>query len=528
MLLIYEGIETENSVAGQKKRGNVGWVMEKTIRYTERNDKSAILLILDKTGDVRKEKIKSHCLIGRKCEESKADVQVHSDLVSRKHGEIIQVKGNYYYKDLNSLNGTYINDTLFCKDNSMGDQSVQLKNGDVLRVDYGVGKAHHAEAVVMVFVTDYVEDATWRKQKLADEIEELNIGRARSDIRLDNAMVSQNHASFFRAKKGWAIIDHNSTNGVFLNGVRIQKPTYIYPMDVIRIANMYFFYDGKNILYPPEKSGDELVIRITEKSVWQKFKKLTLLQDTNLTVRAGEMVMILGGSGAGKTTFMNAVMGYEKAQGTILHGETNIYTEYEKMKYEIGYVPQQDLLRGSDTVYDTLNDAARMKLPKSIGKQERRARVEEVLEMVGLKEEAESQVSKISGGQRKRLSVAVEWIANPSLLFLDEADSGLDGPNSKALMENARAIADKGKIVMVITHAPDRVAELFDKVIVLAKSTKDNTGHLAFFGTIKEAYRFFDVESLESVVKRINRKDEGGGEGRADYYIEKYRKMCEK
>lgn len=494
--------------------------------YTERADKPAALLMLDKTGEVRIKRIEENCLIGRKCEEGKADVQVHSGLVSRKHGEITYIKGSYYYKDLDSLNGTYINDTLFRKDTSMGKQSVKLKNGDVLRIDYGERKGHHAEAVVMVFVTDYEADTTWRRQELIDEIAELNIGRAKSDIKFDNAMVSQNHASFFRANKGWAIMDHNSTNGVFLNGVRIEKPKYIYPMDVIRIANLYFFYDGKNILYPSEKSGNELVIRITEKSVWQRFKKLTLLQDTNLTIKAGEMVMILGGSGAGKTTFMNAVMGYEKAQGTILHGGTNIYTEYEKMKYEIGYVPQQDLLRGSDTVYDTLNDAARMKLPKNTGKQERRARVEEVLEMVGLKTEAESQVSKISGGQRKRLSVAVELIANPSLLFLDEADSGLDGPNSKTLMENARAIADQGKIVMVITHAPDRVAELFDKVIVLAKSEKDNSGHLAFFGTIKEAYRFFDVESLESVVKKINRKDEGGGEGKADCYIEKYKKMC--
>ena len=88
-------------------------------------------------------------------------------------------------------------------------------------------------------------------------------------------------------------------------------------------------------------------------------------------------------------------------------------------------------------------------------------------------------------------------------------------------MENLRQIADTGKIVMVITHAPDRAADLFHKVVVLAKSTKDQSGHLAFFGTVEEAYAFFDTDSLEGVVRRINRADEGG-DGRADEYIRKF------
>ena len=92
--------------------------------------------------------------------------------------------------------------------------------------------------------------------------------------------------------------------------------------------------------------------------------------------------MILGGSGAGKTTFMNAVMGYEKADGKILYGDKDIYTDYEKMKYQIGYVPQQDLLRGSDTVYDTVNDAACLKLPRKTSKEERKQRIEKVLDIL--------------------------------------------------------------------------------------------------------------------------------------------------
>lgn len=191
------------------------------------------------------------------------------------------------------------------------------------------------------------------------------------------------------------------------------------------------------------------------------------------------------------------------------------------MKYEIGFVPQQDLLRGSDTVYDTLSNAAEMKLPRKMSYEAREERIDEVLEELGLSREKQTLVSKLSGGQRKRLSIAVEFIANPSLFFLDEPDSGVDDIMGRGLMENLRGIANQGKIVMVITHSPERAADLFDKVIVLAKSTKDNCGHLAFYGSVDEAFRFFEVSSFREIVKKINRPDENGG-GLSDFFIGKY------
>ncbi len=271
----------------------------------------------------------------------------------------------------------------------------------------------------------------------------------------------------------------------------------------------------------PVSDGGALMIHIEERSVFQRFKRKTLLRDIRLTVNPGEMVLILGGSGAGKTTFMNAVMGYEKAQGRILHGDVDIYQEYEQMKYEIGFVPQQDLLRGTDTVYDTLQNAAKMKLPKRMSHEAMEQRIDQVLDQLGLQPERNNLVVKLSGGQRKRLSIAVEYIADPSLFFLDEPDSGLDGIMARSLMENLRTIADKGKIVMVIAHGPDRAAELFDKVIVLAKDTRDGVGKLAFYGSVPEARAFFDAASLEGVVRRINRTDEGG-DGLGDHFIDKY------
>ena len=211
----------------------------------------------------------------------------------------------------------------------------------------------------------------------------------------------------------------------------------------------------------------------------------------------------------------------------ISHGGRDVYKDYDQMRYEIGYVPQQDLLRGEDSVYMTLDNAAQMKMPRDTSKEVREKRIGEVLELLGLGPEKHSLVSKLSGGQRKRLSIAVELVADPSLFFLDEPDSGLDGVMSVSLMRNLRVIADEGKIVMVITHSPDRAADLFDKIIVLAKSQETNIGRLAFFGSVPEAKSFFSTTTLEGIVKRINRLDEGG-DGRADEFIRKYEMLTAK
>lgn len=214
-----------------------------------------------------------------------------------------------------------------------------------------------------------------------------------------------------------------------------------------------------------------------------------------------------------------AVLGYEKAKGSIEHDNIDIYKEYGKVRSDMGFVPQQDLLRLEDTVYATLSNAAEMKMDSTTARQEREQRIDHVLNSLGLLRERDSIVRKLSGGQRKRLSIAVELVSDPGLFFLDEPDSGLDGIMAKSLMEQLRAIANEGKIVMVITRAPDRVSQLFDKVIVLAKGEKDNIGHLAFFGSVPETLDFFGTTSLEGVIKKINRVDEGG-DGLSDYYID--------
>lgn len=263
-----------------------------------------------------------------------------------------------------------------------------------------------------------------------------------------------------------------------------------------------------------------LDISIRQRSVTSFFKKKILLRDINLTIEPGNMVLLLGGSGAGKTTFVNAVTGYEKADASVKLGGRDIYREYSSMMYDIGFVPQVDLIRYNDTVRKTIDDAALLKLPLSVTKEEREAKVEETMEIFGLKSVQNSLIGKLSGGQKKRTSIATEFVADPSLFILDEPDSGLDGVLARDLMERLKAISRKGKIVIVITHSPDRVLDLFDKVIILAKD-KERTGRLVFYGAVDEAERFFKRDNMEDVIKMINRREEGG-EGLADDLIARY------
>ena len=267
-----------------------------------------------------------------------------------------------------------------------------------------------------------------------------------------------------------------------------------------------------------------LTVNIEERTATDFFKKRYLLRDIHLNVEPGHMVLLLGGSGAGKTTFVNAENGYEKAQADIILNGTSIYDEYGKMKYKIGFVPQQDLMRGNDTVIRTMLDSAKLRLPANIPGKERRKLAMEALAFFGLEPVKDKLCDKLSGGQRKRLSIAMEYISKPDLFILDEPDSGLDGVMARELMEGVRKIADQGKIVIVITHSPDRVIDLFDDVIVLAKDS-GLTGRLTFFGSIEKAKKFFERDEMEKIVLRINRKEEGG-EGLADKFIEKYAEVC--
>lgn len=266
-----------------------------------------------------------------------------------------------------------------------------------------------------------------------------------------------------------------------------------------------------------------LVIDIKEKTVYDRnsFKKKTLLKDVRANIKSGDFTLILGGSGAGKSTFIKAVLGESKARGKILLDGKDLYKNFKTLKSQIGVVPQHSILRDDDSVKNTVMDAAKMKLSGlSDGEIERR--VNGVMKKLGLDQIQNNLICNISGGQMKKVAVATQLIGDQKVFVFDEPDSGLDVASRKQQMGILKDIADSDKTVLVITHAPDDAAELFTKVIVLAKSSKDGAGHVAYFGDVRGALKFFGTGKLQDIIIELNPKAEGG-KGRSDEFIEKYR-----
>lgn len=331
----------------------------------------------------------------------------------------------------------------------------------------------------------------------------------------------QDYAELLYADGSWRLTGLHSAK-VTINDQPIDGPVSLHVDDMLRIDETLFFFDGSRLIYSTfSRPGSPLSIHIDERAVRSGLKKSLLLKDIDLEIDNAQMVLLLGGSGAGKSTFVNAVIGYEKADATILSGGIDIYRQFRKVRYKIGYVPQQDLMRGEDTVGATIRNAAKLRLPTDLSEEEREQRVRDTLERFGLLPYIGEQVSKLSGGQRKRLSISLEFIADPTLFFLDEPDSGLDGVMARQLMQSLRSVADEGRIVLVITHTPDRIIDLFDQVIVLAKSETDRVGKLAYYGPPADALKFFQAGSMEEIVKLVSPVSDGGA-GKAAHFIEAF------
>ncbi len=197
--------------------------------------------------------------------------------------------------------------------------------------------------------------------------------------------------------------------------------------------------------------------------------------------------MVVGQSGGGKSTLVDAIAGYRPAtHGKVLVNNMDIYQNFDAIRNEIGYVPQHDIIHMELTVYQALDFAAQLRMPKDTTKEERHKRIMEVLSDLDLTHRKDVQISGLSGGQQKRVSIGVELLTRPGLFFLDEPTSGLDPGTETTFMHLMRRLADQGRTIIMVTHATKNVM-LADKVVFLARG-----GYLAWFGPPDEALAYFD------------------------------------
>ncbi|OBK32559.1 ABC transporter ATP-binding protein [Mycobacterium sp. 1245111.1] len=298
----------------------------------------------------------------------------------------------------------------------------------------------------------------------------LTIGRANdNDIVIQDVLASRHHAFLVDSPLGAEIRDANSINGTFVNGVRVGSAV-LSEGDVVTIGNIDLVYTDGNLVRRTEAATRTGGLEVN--GVHFRIDGKELLDGISLTARPGTLTAIIGGSGAGKTTLSRLIAGYTKpSSGTVTFEGHNIHAEYATMRSRIGMVPQDDVVHRQLTVNQALGYAAELRLPPDTSKEERAQVVAQVLEELDLTKHADTRVDKLSGGQRKRASVALELLTQPSLLLLDEPTSGLDPALDRQVMLMLRQLADAGRVVLVVTHSVSYL-DVCDQILLMAPGGK--------------------------------------------------------
>lgn len=311
----------------------------------------------------------------------------------------------------------------------------------------------------------------------------VRFGRSSAnDVVIDSLLASPHHAHLLREGDEAVIVDLGSARGTFVNGERVTQRK-LRPGDRVSMGGGTFVFDDAGQLQEvAETSG----VSLEAQGVYVDAAETTLIDDVSISVAPRSLVAVVGPSGSGKSTLLGALTGLRPADsGRVLIDGQDLYASYADWRFRIGYVPQQDLVPPQLTVREALAYAAKLRFPSDTTAQERGKRIDAVLQDLRLSERRDLRIDRLSGGQRKRVSVALELLTRPPLLFLDEPTSGLDPGLDRQLMLLLRELADDGRTVMVVTHAMDNL-ELCDQVLVLAAG-----GHVAYFGPPDQAPAYF-------------------------------------
>jgi ABC-type multidrug transport system ATPase subunit/ABC-type multidrug transport system permease subunit len=338
---------------------------------------------------------------------------------------------------------------------------------------------------------------------LLDGREQVSIGRSSAnDIALAHPNVSRVHAVLQRAGDSYRIVDMRSTNGTFVNGERVRT-RLLRDGDEIWIGSTVLVFDRSAITHFSRGGGLQIDAIGLSRTVGQN---LTILDDITLSVYPGELVCIVGGSGAGKTTLLDALSGYRPATaGRVHYNGLDFYGHFAAFRQSLGYVPQDDIVHPELTVYQTLYFTARLRLPTDTTRAEIERRITEVLENLDLTERRDTEVRKLSGGQRKRVSIGVELLTKPDVFFLDEPTSGLDPGLDSRMMDLLRKIASQGRTIVLTTHATRNIM-ICDYVIFMARG-----GRLAYFGPPADALEYFGVENFADIYRLLEDQDSPEG-----------------
>ena len=478
---------------------------------------------------------KDHIWLGR---DPEGDIvfEPNAVMVSRRHAEIRRGNGEFIIHDNGSFNGTLVNEQRISTPTPLyHDDRIELGlGGPVIKFNapskiapkgasvagqraipldqLGIAEIVPVEIgskTMVVNLGNMSQTISKEKSAVSPSLlmsltfgnkNQLTIGRdEKSDIRIDGLQISNRHAKLLQTNSGIFIEDQNSTNGVYVNGNRVSRQI-ITPNDSVQIGSFQIRIDNAgNVGVFDTRSKT----RIDSVNITKEVKNragggtIRLLDNVSLSIQPNEFVGLLGPSGAGKSTFMDALNGMRPASGgSVLINNLDLYQHLDSLKQSIGYVPQDDIIHRELTVYRTLFYVAKLRLSSDVSRQELDQIIEEVMDVTGLTERRDVPINQLSGGQRKRVSIAVELITKPSVIFLDEPTSGLDPATEEKIMKLFRQIAESGRTVILTTHAMENV-KLFDKIVVLIR------GKLAFYGKPDEALAHLGAKSFKELYDKL-------------------------
>lgn len=426
------------------------------------------------------------------------DIVLSSRFVSGRHARIEPAGAAHRIVDVGSTNGLLYEGRRVT--------SHDLFDGDVLRI----GDPATGNFVTLTYRNSAAGRAPQASQiaqsyRLDPNDPQITIGRAGCDIVLENPQVSRFHAQLDRAADGIVSLrDAGSTNGTFVNGQRLSGSVTLRPGDIIQIGAFKLVYNVGSLDQYDQRGALRIDARALSREVQRDGQRRLILNDVSLSIAPREFVALVGGSGTGKSTLMKALCGYAPATaGQVLVNGDDFYRNFDAYRTVLGYVPQDDILHRTLPVERALGYAARLRLPADTAESEINQRITRVLEDVEMTIHRDKMVDTLSGGQRKRVSIGAELLADPSLFFLDEPTSGLDPGLEKKMMYTLRRLADSGRTVILVTHATANITQC-DHVIFMS------AGRMVYFGPPEEALKFFNVGSGDFA--DIYTKIEGGGD----------------
>jgi ABC transport system ATP-binding/permease protein len=409
---------------------------------------------------------------------SRCPMAIEHPSVSGVHAEFSFKDGRVALTD-RSTNGTFVNGRRVT--------TADLHDGDYITFGRYAGKS-------LIFRTGLEPELKIEKVDL--DKDRISIGReAGNDIVINHPTVSSMHAEIVKQDGKVLVVDLGSTNGTFVNGMKVKRHQ-LQELDRIVIGPTELHFSGGGLSRSP---GTSVVRLDVENVTFQVADRATgkpkvLLDDISLVVKPRELIGLLGPSGAGKSTLMNALNGFVKpTAGQVLYNSADLYHNLESLKSTIGYVPQEDIMHKQLSVRRCLYYAAKLRLPEDLSEEEINRRVAEMLEILKLEPERwDNPVYTLSGGQRKRVSIGIELLPKPGVLFLDEPTAGLDPRTETLMMMLFRQLANQGSTIIITTHLLASFGVL-DKAVVLVQ------GRLAFYGPGTKFLEYFKAEAPPDV-----------------------------